>query len=141
MSYSGSVMLVGRIPKGPRYGCRGSRSSRGAGFRRRYSLRTRKNNDGNESAMGAVGSWTMKMQTPGGEQEAEVALNEDGTGSMKSMMGELELADVVYEGNDVSFTAAMGPISMEFAGTADGDSFTGTAKSPMGESPVTGVRA
>jgi len=95
----------------------------------------------NESAMGAVGSWTMKMQTPMGEQEAEVALNEDGTGSMKSMMGELELADVVYEGNDVSFAAAMGPISMDFAGTADGDTFTGTATSPMGESPVTGVRA
>jgi hypothetical protein len=91
--------------------------------------------------MGAVGSWTMKMQTPMGEQEAEVALNEDGTGSMKSMMGELELADVVYEGNDVSFAAAMGPISMDFAGTADGDTFTGTATSPMGESPVTGVRA
>jgi hypothetical protein len=95
----------------------------------------------NESAMGAVGSWKMKMQTPAGEQEAVVALNEDGTGSMKSMMGELELADVVYDGNDVSFAAAMGPISMDFAGTADGDTFTGTATSPMGESPVTGVRA
>jgi hypothetical protein len=94
-----------------------------------------------EDTMSAVGTWTMTMQTPMGEQEAETVLNEDGTGSMKSMMGELELADVVYDGNDVSFSASMGPVSMDFTGTADGDSFTGTAKSPMGDSPVTGVRA
>lgn len=91
--------------------------------------------------MGAVGSWTMTMQTPMGEQEAGLILNEDGTGSMKSMMGELDISGIVYEGNDVSFSAAMGPISIDFAGTADGDTFSGKSISPMGESPVTGVRA
>ncbi len=91
--------------------------------------------------MGAVGSWTMTMQTPMGEQEAEVILNEDGTGSMSSSMGKIEIADVVYDGNDVSFSAAMGPMSLGVSGTADDDAFTGTANSPMGNSPVTGVRA
>jgi hypothetical protein len=91
--------------------------------------------------MGTVGTWTMTMQTPMGEQEAEMVLNEDGTGSMKSMMGEIQLTEIVYDGNDVSFNAAMGPITMDFAGSADGDNFTGTANSPMGPSPVTGVRA
>ena len=78
--------------------------------------------------MGAVGSWTMTMLTPMGEQEAGLILNEDGTGSMKSMMGELDISGIVYEGNDVSFSAAMGPISIDFAGTADGDTFSGTSK-------------
>ena len=94
--------------------------------------------------MSAVGTWVMTMQTPMGEQQATVVFNEDGSGSMTSMMGDLEISGVVYDGNDgndVSFSASMGPISIDFAGTADGDTFSGTAKSPMGDSPVTGVRA
>ena len=97
--------------------------------------------DRREGAMSAAGTWVMTMQTPMGEQEATVVFNEDGSGSMTSMMGDLEISGVVYDGNDVSFSASMGPISIDFAGTADGDTFSGTAKSPMGDSPVTGVRA
>lgn len=83
----------------------------------------------------------MTMETPMGKQEATLVLKEDGTGNLKSMMGEIEIAGVVYDGNDVSFSADMGPVSIELSGTADGDSFSGTAKSPMGDSPVVGSRA
>ena len=91
--------------------------------------------------MSAIGTWVIKMQTPMGEQEATLQLNEDNTGTMNSMMGEVVLDEVTYTGGDVTFSASLGPMTMEFSGTADGDSLSGEAKSPMGDSPVTGIRA
>ena len=57
--------------------------------------------------MTAAGNWIMTMQTPMGEQKPEVTLGEDGTGSMKSPMGEAVLRDVVFDGDAVSFASDM----------------------------------
>jgi len=95
--------------------------------------------------MTAAGTWIMTMQTPMGEQKPEVVLGDDGTGSMKSPMGEVALYDVVFDGDAVSFASdmkgPMGEITLTFAGTVAGDDFTGSVKTPMGDQPVTGVRA
>ena len=95
--------------------------------------------------MSADGDWNVTMQTPMGEQKPEVELNDDGTGSMKSPMGEAVLYDVVFAGDDVSFASdmksPMGEITLKFSGSVDGDAFTGTVATPMGNQAVTGVRA
>lgn len=95
--------------------------------------------------MSAAGNWIMTMQTPMGEQKPEVTLGDDGTGSMKSPMGEAALYDVVLDDDAVSFASdmksPMGEITLVFTGTVDGDNFTGSVKTPMGDQPVTGVRA
>ena len=94
-----------------------------------------------ESAMSAVGTWTVTIQSPMGEQEGTLVLNEDGTGGLETMIGQVEVSEFVCEGNEFRYTASMGPITMNFVGVVDGDTFSGTSTSPMGESPVTGVRA
>ena len=95
--------------------------------------------------MSAAGNWIMTMQTPMGEQKPEVSLNDDGTGTMKSPMGEVTLYDVVFDGDAVTFASdmksPMGEITLTFSGVADGDNFSGSVKTPMGDQPVTGVRA
>ena len=95
--------------------------------------------------MSAAGNWIFTMQTPMGEQKPEVVLGEDGTGSMKSPMGEVALYDVAFDGDDVSFASdmksPMGEITLTFTGTVSGDEFTGSVKTPMGDQPVSGVRA
>ena len=95
--------------------------------------------------MSAAGNWIMTMQTPMGEQKPEVSLNDDGTGEMKSPMGEVKLYDVVFDGDNVTFASdmktPMGEITLTFSGVAENDTFTGSVKTPMGDQPVTGVRA
>ena len=95
--------------------------------------------------MTAAGNWIMTMQTPMGEQKPEVTLGEDGTGSMKSPMGEVALYDVTVDGDAVSFASdmkgPMGEMTLVFTGTVDADDFTGSVTTPMGDQPVTGVRA
>ncbi len=95
--------------------------------------------------MTAAGNWIMTMQTPMGEQKPEVVLGEDGTGSMKSPMGEVPLYDVTFDGSAVTFASdmkgPMGEMTLVFTGSVEGDNFTGSVKTPMGDQPVTGVRS
>lgn len=95
--------------------------------------------------MSAAGKWMMSMQTPMGLQTPEITLRDDGTGVMVSPMGEIDITQVVFEGSNVTFSAAMhspmGDVSLEFSGTADGDAFEGTVKTPMGDTVVTGERS
>lgn len=95
--------------------------------------------------MSAAGKWIMTMQTPMGEQKPEVVLGDDGAGSMTSPMGEAVLYDVVFDGDAVSFSSdmksPMGEVTLAFSGTVSGDEFSGSVKTPMGDQPVTGVRA
>lgn len=95
--------------------------------------------------MSAAGKWTMTMQTPMGVQTPEITLRDDGTGVMLSPLGQVDLTQVVFDGANVTFSAEMhspvGDVSLEFWGTADGDVFEGTVKTPMGDQPISGERA
>ena len=89
----------------------------------------------------AVGTWIVTIQTPMGEQKPEITLRADGTGAMKTMMGDTEFGDVIFSGDHVSFRAEMGPVKFEFQGVVRGDLFTGSVSTPMGDQDVTGIRA
>ena len=93
---------------------------------------------------GAVGTWILTMMTPIGKQMPEVVLNLDGTGSIDSSMGMIEISGAAYDGDGVTFSVnvntPMGEIELAVSGTAAGDDFSGSAHGPMGAVPITGVR-
>ena len=91
----------------------------------------------------AVGSWTVELQTPNGAQTLMINIADDGTGTLQSeRLGGSDLADLVTDGNSVSFglpNNAAG-IPRSFTGTVEGDTLSGAFDSPAGAFPASGTR-
>lgn len=92
----------------------------------------------------AVGTWILNFVTPIGELTPETVLNADGTGLITLDLGTIDVLDVTYDGNDVTFQAKvqmpMGEFDLTFEGTVSGDDLTGSIYGSVGSFPVTGVR-
>ncbi len=91
--------------------------------------------------MNVVGDWTVTIKTPMGPQEGTLTLDDEGTGSFTSVMGEAVVKEYSVDGDTLTYSAAMGPIGFEFEGVVNGDTFEGKATTPMGKLGVTAVRA
>ena len=93
----------------------------------------------------AVGAWNISMNTPVGAMPAVLTMNADGSGSMAADgLGETALNGISYDGNAVTFSAAIDAqgqsLTLNFNGTVDGDALTGEFGSDFGAFGVTGTR-
>ena len=92
----------------------------------------------------AVGTWTLNLVTPIGELTPEAVLNADGTGTIALDFGTIEISDVAYDGDDVTFSAKvqmpMGEFDLTVAATVAGDNLTGTFWGSVGTFTLTGIR-
>jgi hypothetical protein len=82
-----------------------------------------------------TGSWEMSIETPRGTMTQTLTLQQDGNtlkGTLKGQRGEAPVTGSVT-GNKISFTVTRdtpnGSFTIEYSGTVDGDSMTGTAHS------------
>ncbi len=92
----------------------------------------------------AVGTWILNFVTPIGELNPEAVLNADGTGEISIEFGTIDVLDLAYDGDDVTFSAKvqmpMGEFELAFAGTVSGDELSGELVGSVGTFPITGVR-
>jgi len=95
-------------------------------------------------APAAVGTWRLAFVTPIGELTPEAVLKADGTALITLDFGTVEVSGVVYDGDDVSFSATvhmpMGEFDLTVAATVEGDDLTGSLWGSVGTFPLTGVR-
>ncbi len=95
--------------------------------------------------MGIVGTWDITVNTPMGEQASTLVLNADGTGSTSSQLGSSDIDDATIDGDSATFTVTIEVMGektvLTGSATADGDSITGSYKSPMGVSGFSGKRS
>ena len=82
-----------------------------------------------------TGSWEMSAETPRGTMTQTLTLQQDGStlkGTLKGQRGEAPVTGSVT-GNKISFTVTRdtpnGSFTIEYSGTVEGDSMTGTAHS------------
>lgn len=104
-----------------------------------------------DAAKGPVGDWDIAVQmTPEQSVNATLSVTENADGSLMAkvaspVMGEAEVQEISMEGDKISFTQVFGEgdsaMEVSFSGIFEGDTFTGTLVSPMGEMPVKGSRA
>jgi hypothetical protein len=92
----------------------------------------------------AVGTWLLNFVTPIGELTPEAVLNADGTGRITLDLGTIEVLDLAYDGDDVTFEARvqmpMGEFELTFEGTVSGDELSGSVYGSVGTFPITGTR-
>lgn len=92
----------------------------------------------------AVGTWILNFVTPIGELTPEAVFNADGTARITLDFGTVDVLDVVYDGDDVRFSARvmmpMGEFELTVTGTVAGDDLTGVIEGDVGTFPLTGVR-
>ena len=92
----------------------------------------------------AVGTWILNFVTPIGELTPEAVLNADRTALITIDFGTIEVLDVVYDGDDVTFSVTvqmpMGEFELTVAATVEGDNLSGSLWGSVGTFPLTGVR-
>jgi hypothetical protein len=88
-----------------------------------------------DEAAKVTGSWEMSVETPRGPMTQTLTLQQEGStlkGTLKGQRGEAPVTGSVT-GNKISFTVTRetpnGSFTMEYSGTVDGDSMTGTSHS------------
>lgn len=99
--------------------------------------------------MAIDGTYNITIVTPMGDRPASLTLVTDGealSGTFSSQQGDQEWDGGTVNGNEVAwsndFSGAMGPMQLDFAGTVDGDTLSGTVQfGTMGTGTVTGTRA
>ncbi len=98
--------------------------------------------------MSAAGTWNLAMQTPIGERKATLTLQVSGAALTGTMSAEDGNAVDIYEGKvagaDASWKANIRnpmPLTLEFAGTVDGDKIAGTVSTALGSWPFDGSRS
>lgn len=98
--------------------------------------------------MAIEGTWNLTMQTPMGNREVKLVINEGGqtlAGEFQAPQGNSAVsgsADGAAVNFSTNFTGAMGPMELKFDGTHDGDSITGTVQfGAFGSGPFTATRA
>jgi hypothetical protein len=98
--------------------------------------------------MSVDATWNITMDTPMGKpQEATLMLAASGgglSGSVAGPFGTTEIKDGHVDGNSLTWkldvTVPM-PMTLDFAGTVDGDKISGTMTSAYGSLPFSGNRA
>jgi hypothetical protein len=96
-----------------------------------------------------TGNWDMVVDMNGTPVEARLSVTDNGDGTLTaeltSMMGNAELTDVTFDAGKLAFTQTFGEgdaaLEFKFEGQMEGDAFSGTLTSELGEMPVTGKRA
>jgi hypothetical protein len=99
--------------------------------------------------MAVDGTWKLIVNTPMGAQESMLTISSSGaalSGTQSAGSGEGKPIDSgAVNGNAVSWKSSISrpmPMTLEFSGTVDGDSMSGTVKLGMfGTQPFSGVRA
>ena len=97
--------------------------------------------------MSVAGTWHMAMQTPIGERKGTLTLQVSGTaltGTMSAEGGAVDIYDGKVSGADASWKADIKnpmPLTLEFAGTVDGNEITGTVSTALGSWPFGGSRS
>jgi hypothetical protein len=98
--------------------------------------------------MSVDGTWNLKMQTPIGERSSTLTLSRSGSGLTGTLAAEgnsTPLLEGKADGNAVRFKAQIKnpmPLTLEFDGSVDGDSITGTVSAgAVGSWPFSGRRA
>ena len=98
--------------------------------------------------MSAAGTWNITTNTPMGAQKGTLTLEVDGsslTGNMSSAQGSIEIENGQADGDSVSWDAKITqpmPMTLEFSGTVDGDSISGSVKlGAFGTATFSGDRA
>jgi len=95
-------------------------------------------------APAAVGTWILNFVTPIGELTPEAVLNADGTALITLDFGTVDVRDIVYDGDDVTFSVTvqmpMGEFELTVAATVRGDNLSGSLWGSVGTFPLTGVR-
>ena len=98
--------------------------------------------------MAIDGKWEIVINSPMGAQKATLDLKADGaalSGTQSAAQGSGPLENGKVDGNKVSWSAKITspmPMTLEFAGTVDGDKLSGSVKAgSFGSFPFTGARA
>lgn len=91
-----------------------------------------------------IGTWELTSESPRGTRTNTLVINEDLTGTYKARDREFPITDLAVEGDQVSFKVPMTfrerQFILEFAGTLEGDTFTGQRSTPRGSREITGKR-
>ena len=94
---------------------------------------------------GILGEWSMETSFNENTIEANMKLSvRDGAlvGSWQSMGRDMELSDIEFDGEKLSFTRSMGgDRTLTFVGRVNGNRITGKYNGPFGELDCTGTRA
>ena len=98
---------------------------------------------------GAAGQWNCVVNSPLGEQQSVLTVNDNGDGTWSGTnagaMGSLDCENGKVDGNTITWTMDMKvpmPMTLECDATIDGDTLTGGVKAGMfGTSPMKGTRA
>jgi hypothetical protein len=98
--------------------------------------------------MSIDGSWKITVNSPMGKQESTLDFTSDGstvTGTQSGPQGSQAIKDGKIDGDTVTWANSITtpfPMTLEFKGTVDGDSFKGTVKAgAFGSFPFEGGRA
>ena len=91
-----------------------------------------------------AGTWTLTLDTPNGVQNPTLVVEINGTGYSgvyNSRRGPIEIPAISRDGNAFSFplliSVPIGDIQVDYSGTFEGESMTGSVQSPRGEVPFT----
>jgi hypothetical protein len=100
-----------------------------------------------ENSMAVDGKWEIVINSPLGAQKAQLDIATDGsslTGTQTAQQGSGPLENGKVDGNTVSWSAKITnplPLTLDFAGTVDGDKLSGSVKAgSFGSFPFTGSR-
>jgi hypothetical protein len=98
--------------------------------------------------MAVDGKWEIVINSPLGAQKAVLDLVTDGaslTGTQTAQQGSGPLENGKVEGSALSWSAKISspmPMTLDFAGTVDGDTLSGSVKAgSFGSFPFTGSRS
>src|ERR1700755_2797252 len=97
--------------------------------------------------MAVDGKWEITISSPLGAQKATLDLTADGgalTGTQTAMQGSGPLENGKVDGNNLTWSAKITtplPLTLDFAGTVDGDKLSGSVKAgSFGSFPFSGNR-
>jgi len=98
--------------------------------------------------MAVDGAWKLTVNTPMGTQESTLVISSSGatlTGTQSAGSESRPIDEGTVNGNDVRWKASISrpmPMTLEFSGTVDGDTMSGSVRLGMfGSQQFSGVRA
>ena len=98
--------------------------------------------------MSITGSWTLTLNSPLGDQQAQLDLQDAGGALQGTLTGKGDpqpLQRVTAEGDTVSFAAdadtPVGRLNLAFTGTVVGDTVSGKYQTPFGAFDFSGTRS
>jgi len=98
--------------------------------------------------MAIDGKWEITINSPMGAQKATLELKAEGatlSGTQTAMQGTQPVTNGKIDGNSLTWSASITspmPMTLDFAGTVDGDKLTGSVKAgAFGSFPFSGGRS